>query len=83
MCVLSSEIANLKNSGIFALKILETIDKGNTLRNTKIWLAMQDNGVPDTYYFDNQTVPGTNYNNLLHSCVRAQAPNFPSNTYFL
>ena len=47
-----------------------------------MWCAAQANGVPDPYRFDNQTVRGADYNHLIDTYVRTQAPNFPSNALF-
>ena len=36
----------------------------------------------DSYYFDNQTIPGADYNDLVDIYVRVQAPKFPRNVLF-
>ena len=36
----------------------------------------------DPYYFDNETVRKEDYCELLDSCVRAEAENFPDNALF-
>ena len=78
-----SGIANTQNSRIWGTENPRHY-RQHEMHSEKItvWCAVHANGVLDPYYFDNQTVRGADYNQLLHTYVRAQAPYFPSNALF-
>ena len=47
-----------------------------------LWWGIHANGVLDPYYFDNQTVSGADYYELLNTYVESSRNSFPQNYLF-